>query len=164
MQRVSVDLKNCYGIRTLKHTFDFTSRKAYAIYAPNGSMKSSFAQAFKDVAEGIASKDRIFPARTTVRTITDESGAELTKESVLVLVPYDEFFGHTEKTSTLLVNNTLRKEFEALHEDIDKSRDAFLKAMKARSGGSKKALDDEIALAFMKTTADDAFFLALDRV
>jgi len=45
MNRVTVDLKNCYGIKKLQHTFDFTQRKAYAIYAPNGSMKSSFAEA-----------------------------------------------------------------------------------------------------------------------
>ena len=46
MNRVTVDLKNCYGIKKLKHAFDFTQQKAYAIYAPNGSMKSSFAEAF----------------------------------------------------------------------------------------------------------------------
>ena len=76
---------------------------------------------------------------------------------------YDEFFGHTEKTSTLLVNNTLRKEFEQLHTDIDKAKAEFLKAMKAQSG-SKKELDSEIALAFMKSDDDDSFYLALERI
>lgn len=109
MNRITIDLENCYGIRKLRHEFDFTARKAYAIYAANGSMKSSLAQTFKDIADGKKSVDRIFPTRATTRKITDENGAELPKESVLVLQPYDEFFGHTEKTSTLLVNNKLRR-------------------------------------------------------
>jgi hypothetical protein len=163
MKRVSVKLQNCYGIRKLNHVFDFSHRKAYAIYAPNGAMKSSFASAFKDVADGQPSKDRIFPTRVTVRTITDENGTELPMETVLVLPPYDEFFGHTEKTSTLLVNNKLKKEFEKLHAEIDQSKANFLNAMREQSG-SKKELDREIALAFMKIDNEESFYLALDRI
>jgi hypothetical protein len=125
-------------------------------------MKSSLAQTFKDIADGVPSRDRIFPSRVSARKITDENGAELPKESVLVLPPYDEFFSHTEKTSTLLVNNTLRKEFEQIHAEIDRSKATFLKAMKSQSG-SKKELDTEIALAFMKTDDEDSFYLALER-
>ena len=52
MQKVTVDLQNCYGIKKLKKEFDFSEHRAYAIYAPNGSIKSSLAQTFKDVADG----------------------------------------------------------------------------------------------------------------
>src|SRR5580692_8581772 len=83
MDRVTVDLKNCYGIKNLKYQVDFAQRRAYAIYAPNGSMKSSFAQTFKDIADGEPSKDRIFPTRVSVRKITDENGAELPKAAFL---------------------------------------------------------------------------------
>ena len=38
---------------------------------------------------------------------------ELQKENVITLPPYDEFFGHSEKISTLLVNNKLREEYIA---------------------------------------------------
>lgn len=63
METVSIDLENCYGIKKLQAKFDFSSAKACAVYAPNGSMKSSLAQTFQDVADGATSKDRIFPAR-----------------------------------------------------------------------------------------------------
>ena len=89
MKKVRVELENCYGIKKLKTEFDFSARKVYAIYAPNGVMKSSLAQTFKDIADGTASKDRIFPARSCIRKITDEKGLELPKESVLVIRPYD---------------------------------------------------------------------------
>ncbi len=36
---VKVDLENCYGIKKLKHDFDFRKEKVYSIYAPNGMMK-----------------------------------------------------------------------------------------------------------------------------
>ena len=163
MDQVTIELENCYGIRKLKHQFDFSKKRAYAIYAPNGSMKSSFAQTFKDVAEGQASRNRIFPSRKSVRIIQDESGAELPQESVLVLPPYDQFLKHTEKTSTLLLNNDLRQEYEQLHADINKSKANFLKAMKEQSG-SRKPLDCEIALTFMKSDADEFFYQALERV
>ena len=161
MQKIAIDLQNCYGIKKLKVEFDFSDHQAYAIYAPNGSMKSSLAQTFRDVADGIASKDRIFPDRVCSREIIDESGAELPKESVLVILPYDEEFGHTEKTSTLLVDSKLRKEYEKLHIDIDKSKDTFLKAMKEQST-SRKDLEKEISSTFTKS--DTAFYRALIRI
>jgi len=161
MNKLTIDLVNCYGIKKLRQEFDFSSDNVYAIYAPNGSMKSSLAQTFKDVADGVESKDRIFPTRPCSRKITDENGAVLPKECVLVLPPYDQFYSHTEKTSTLLVNNALRKEYEQLHDEINKAKDAFLNALKEQSG-SKLNLETESSLAFMEV--EGLFYQALFRV
>jgi hypothetical protein len=161
MKKVKVDLQNCYGIKKLLTEFDFSKHSAYAVYAPNGSMKSSLAQTFKDEADATASKDRIFPARASSRKITDENNTTLPKESFLVIRPYDEVFGHTEKTSTLLVDAKLRKEYEQLHIEIDKSKDAFLDALKEQSK-SKKDLEKEISSTFTKSDAE--FYKALFRV
>lgn len=161
MNKLNIELENCYGIKKLKAQFDFSAKKAYAIYAPNGSMKSSLAQTFKDVADGTPSKDRIFPTRPCTRTITDEAGAQLPIESVLVIRPYDEVFGHTEKTSTLLVDAKLRKEYEQLNLDIDKARDALLKALKEQSQ-SKKDIVAEVSSTF--TTSPNDFYKALLRI
>jgi len=161
MKTLNVDLENCYGIKKLSSQFDFSQHKAYAIYAPNGAMKTSLAQTFKDIADATASKDRIFPARVCTRKITDENSFDLPKESVLVVRPYDELFGHTEKTSTLLVDSKLRKEYEELHIDIDISKETFLKALREQSG-SKKDLEKEISSTF--TRRDDQFYVALNRV
>jgi hypothetical protein len=161
MKKLHIDLANCYGIKALKADLDFTQHRAYAVYAPNGVMKSSLAHTFKDLAEGVASKDIIFPARVSVRTITDEKNAPIAKEEVLVVAPYDEVLGHTEKTSTLLVDAKLRQEYEALHRDIDKAKDTFLKGLKEQSK-SKKDLEKEISSAFTKS--DTEFYRALIRI
>jgi hypothetical protein len=161
MNKLNFELENCYGIKKLKAQLDFSQHKAYAIYAPNGAMKTSLAQTFKDIAAGTASRDRIFPDRVCIRKITDETGIDLPKESVLVIRPYDEEFSHTEKTSTLLVDSKLRREYEELHIEIDKSKGIFLKALKEQSN-SKKDLEKEISSTFTKS--DDEFFRALIRV
>lgn len=161
LEKLVLDLENCYGIRKLSTEFDFSNKSVYAIYAPNGVMKSSLAQTFRDIADGTDSCDRIFPARACKRRVEDEKGAALPKESVLVIRPYDETFGHTEKTSTLLVNQKLREEYEALSADIDQAKGALLKALKEQSH-SKKDLEREVSTAF--TTGEDEFFTALIRI
>jgi len=124
-------------------------------------MKSSLAQTFRDVADGSASTDRIFPSRTCSRTITDENGIGLPPESIFVVLPYDAEFGHTEKTSTLLLDAKLRAEYENLYRDIDSAKDALVKALQAQSG-SKKPIEEEVSLAF--TNTDDRFYTALQRI
>ena len=83
MNLVTVDLKNCYGIKSLKLDFDFSKRRAFAIYAPNGAMKSSLAHTFQDAAQDKDSSDRIFPKRETVRSITDEQGVDIEAEQII---------------------------------------------------------------------------------
>lgn len=161
MQSLKIDLTHCYGIKALQYTFDFSARKAYAVYAANGAMKSSFAQVFKDIAENVTSRDRIFTTRISKRTVTDEAGHELAVDSVMVIRPYAEEFAHSEKTSTLLVNAALRKEYEQIHVEIDKTKDRLLKVLKKQSG-SKKDIESEVSLAF--TASEDNFQRALFRV
>lgn len=46
MDTLHVNLTNCWGIQSLEYEFDFRGNnkaRAYAVYAPNGMMKSSFA-------------------------------------------------------------------------------------------------------------------------
>ncbi len=63
MDTVKIYLKNCYGIKSLQRDFDFSKTRAYALYAPNGVMKSSLAQTFQDAAAMGLSADRIFKDR-----------------------------------------------------------------------------------------------------
>jgi hypothetical protein len=59
MNKLKVSLKNCYGIQSLDEEFNFASNpakpkaKAYAIYAPNGLMKTSFSRTFEALAQGM---------------------------------------------------------------------------------------------------------------
>lgn len=163
MDRVTVNLANCYGIKKLQHTFDFSQKSAYAIYAPNGVMKSSLAETFKNAADGENSKDRIFPSRTSSRKIHDESGAEIEGERVLVVLPYDSEFGPTEKTSTLLINAELRREYEQLHASVEEAQAALIAALRKQAGtGARRDFAREVSSAI--TRSPDKFEDAVTRI
>lgn len=163
MNKLNLALEYCYGIHKLDASLDYANTKlpTVSIYAPNGAMKSSLANTFQDIADGRGSKDRIFPERATVRSVTDETGAELAADSILVLRPYEEIPGQNEETAILLVNQALRKEYEALHTDINSARTAFLKALKTQSK-AKRDVEKEIATTF--TTGSDQLYVALNRI
>ena len=150
MKRISVNLRHCYGIKALKHDFDFSNTRVFAIYAPNGAMKSSLALTFKDLSNGQQPKDRIFPDRVTVAEVTDENGADVENDRVFVVLSYDEEFGPSEKTCTLLVDPKLRSEFAELQVRIDEAKQALLGLLKQQSK-SRANLESEISLAIAKT-------------
>lgn len=52
VNKINLNLQNCYGIKKLKKELDFSSSKTVAIYAPNGVMKTSFAKTFSDLFNG----------------------------------------------------------------------------------------------------------------
>jgi hypothetical protein len=110
-------------------------------------MKTSLAQTFQDISTKANSSDRIFGDRKTVRKITDENGDELKPEQVYVLGPYNDKISLTEKTSTLLVNASLKQEYDRLHVEIAKAEAALLEAIK-KQANSKKDFAQEIIGAF----------------
>lgn len=153
MDKLKLQLEHCYGIRKLDVVLNFGSSAAVAIYAPNGSMKSSLASTFQDIADGNASRDRIFPNRATVRVVQDENSANIGAANVLVLRPYEEFSSKGNATATLLVNAALRQEYEALHADVTAARAALITAVKA-TAKTKRPIEREVLSAFAPTDGD----------
>lgn len=145
MKTLSVRLEHCYGIRRLTHAFDFTERAPYSIYAPNGFMKTSLAKTFLDLSRNQNSSDLIFPARASLRSVQDETGAELKSENVFVVEPYREDFNF-EKTSLLLVNQVLKKQYEEALRKIDERKEALFKTLRQRSGLSGRTVTPETEL------------------
>ena len=161
MKKLNVELKNCHGIRELDVALSFANGNAVAVYAPNGTMKTSFAQTFKDLATGQESSDRMFPTRETERRITDENGNELDPDDVVVVLSYDEELGPTASTSTLLVNPALRREYEGLQVDLVEARDQLVAALRNQSR-TKQDVIGTVSRVF--TQEADKFFEALARV
>lgn len=161
MQQLRIALENCYGIRKLDAVLDYSKYTTVAIYAPNGAMKSSLANTFDDIAKGNATRDRVFQDRVTARVVADETDAGLPGDGILVLRPYEESPGQTEETSTLLVNQTLRNEYEALHAGTSAAKAGFIKALRSTSK-TKRDVEKEISEAF--TAASDKFYIALNRI
>lgn len=160
MKKLNVALTNCHGIRELNATFDFKRGNAVAVYAPNGTMKTSLAHTFKDFAKGGDTIDHMFRDRESKRSITDEAGTEIDPADVVVVLSYDEDLGPSKSTSTLLVNAELRKEYEALQTNLLAARAELVAALKTQSG-TKQDVIRTVSQAFMPE--DDKFFEALMR-
>lgn len=140
--KISVDLKNCYGISELVYDFDFTVTNGYAIYAPNGFMKTSLSKTFDDLAKGRETKDLIFPDRVSARVIKNDAGTDIAADSVFVVEPYNADFS-SEKTSLLLVNSDVKRKYDdALKEIADKQSVLFAK-LKQLSGLTGRTITPE---------------------
>jgi hypothetical protein len=159
MNKLKLKFEYCYGIKKLEKEFAFSNR-TYAVYAPNGSMKTSFAKAFKDLMKGEETKDLIYPERKTVREIKNESDIELTKEEVFVIEPYNESY-FSDKESTLVVEKELKEKYEKIYGDLDKEKNSFVKNLKSVSQSTD--CEEEVLSTFSEYEKD-ALFDILERV
>jgi ABC-type dipeptide/oligopeptide/nickel transport system ATPase subunit len=158
MINLKVKLENCYGIKKLEKEFDFSSSQTYAIYAPNGMMKTSFSNAFKDLSAGLDSRDFIFPENITAREITNEMGVPIRQEQVFVIERLHPDF-ESQKVSSLLVNKDLKKEYDSIYLKLEEFKKEFLKNLKVPSG-LKTTIEKEILDTFQKND----FFEILEEV
>lgn len=149
MQRLNIKFENCYGIKKIETSFDFSVGKVYSIYAPNGSMKTSFAKTFKDFSNGKDSKDQIFKSRASLREIKDETNTDLNQNQIFVIEPYLESY-KSEKVSTLLVNNTLKVRYDEILLKIDQEKDILISKLKQLSGltGRTITVESELTKSF----------------
>lgn len=153
MNKIKLKFQYCYGIKKLEKEFNFGNR-TFSIYAPNGSMKTSFAKTFYDYSKDKETKDLAFPNRTTVREILADD-QEINPENIFVIEPYNQDY-QSEKISTLLANKELKKEYEDIHKDIDKIKNELVKKLKQLSGLSarKDSIEDIVKSVFNKNFFD----------
>lgn len=158
MKKLNIKLENTYGIRKLDHTLDFGKTKTYSIYATNGSMKTSFTKTFNDVVNGVDSVDIIFPERVTKRDIKDD-GVDISPGKVFVVEPYNPDY-QSDKTSTLLVNQELKKQYDTIWTGIKNLEGELIKNLIKSSG--RKDTEDEVSEVFISTKGK--FLDAVQRV
>lgn len=159
MNKLKLELENCYGIPSLKSELNFEKGRAISIYSPNGTMKTSLAQTFSDLSAGKESKDIIFPNRTTIRNILIDDNT-LEPDSVFVVEPYSETF-KSDKVSTLLVNADLKSEYDEILSEIEEKKDVLLKSL-AKLSGLKKGCEETFSKDV--THEPNHFFKAIRRV
>ncbi len=154
--KVKVNLENCYGISKLEYNFDFAISAVYAIYAPNGFMKTSLSKTFDDIAKGRSTSDLIFPERPNRRDVTYDDGKAVEAENVFVIEPYNQDFS-SEKTSLLLVNQLLKAQYDAALKAIAARQQNLFAKLKQLSGltGRTVTPESEFCRCFNKKSALD---------
>jgi len=145
MNELKVDLENCYGIKKLKHSFDFTKSKVQIIYAPNGSMKSSFAKTFEDISIQQESKDRIFTERVNHREVLVD-GRDILEDEVFVINRMQN--ADFKSVSTILANETLKKEWDEINTKLNETKKDFVKSIQPLFDLKENAIEQTIQQVF----------------
>ena len=156
---MKIFLENCYGIKKLEHKFDFSNGNTKIIYAPNGIMKSSLANTLDDYSKNIESKDRINPNNKTIRNIYDDGENKVDIDSIFVIKPFEQNF-KTERISSLLVNPSLKTEYDKIYSEISKESDELIKKLKLSAGFQKDFVS--ILTASFKKKENDFMDLLLN--
>ena len=87
IQKIKIDWRNCYGIKELNQEFQFTSGKQiHLIYAPNGSMKTSFAKTMRYLSGQSKEKpcDKLHD-KDKSSFILKADGLDVSKENIFVV-------------------------------------------------------------------------------
>lgn len=131
MKELKLELEYCHGINKFNYNFDLNSD--YLIYAPNGTMKTSFSKTLMEYKECVDSSDVYFPNRTSIRNINIEDDNQLDTNS-LVVIGSDDYEIANEKMTSLLVNPSLKKEYDQVYSSLEKSYKDINKKIKSLSG------------------------------
>lgn len=137
MKKLNIKLENCYGIKKLEEEFDFSECNTFAVYAPNGVMKTSFAKTFRDIATNKKPCDQMNDSLTPVYDVLIEGGTQIASEQVCVIEPYNEkAFSSEDDVLTLLADEDTRKEYLTIYKEIGALKKATLSGLKKITGSS----------------------------
>ena len=150
MKSLRIDLLGCYGIRSLDEQFDFSDgRRHVAVYASNGTVKSSLARTFADIGRG-ESKDRIFE-REYRRSITDNEGRSLSEDRILVIRPYGDTKDAAKASSGILASGRLRSDYDKIRSGLEGKRESLVRSLSRMSG----LAEDRVAEALLRDFGRD---------
>lgn len=136
MQKLTVKLENCYGIKKLEHEFNFSNFKTFALYAPNGVMKTSFAKTLTDYISGENSNDKVFNCTPYTREIKSDNDTDIDQGCVFVIKSFIDTNYTSNELSTLLVRSELREKYEKALKSMADAKSIITKTLKQTTQSS----------------------------
>ena len=145
MEKLEINLENCYGIANLNTEFDFSERSTKIIYAPNGCMKSSFAKTMSAISKGAKPEDEIFTDRKTKYNVSID-GKDIMPKQILVFESNPENYSSKDKMSTLLVNKKLKDRYTEILNSLDSKKTELFRNIKLISGSTNAEMEINMLL------------------
>ncbi len=162
MKKLKIKLENCYGIGKLEYTFDFSMSNSHMIYAPNGSMKTSFAKTFNDISKNdrkIFPCDRMYQNRKTISEVRVD-GSPINHDTILVVDAEDSTFDATKKISNFIASKELKEKYDTIYSELDLQKIEFIKKLKSIS----QSTDCESEFINTFTTEINSFYESLEKI
>ena len=135
MQALKLDLENCYGIKKMNETIDYSNNNVAIIYAPNGTMKSSLAKTFEAIRDDRQVEEKIYGFKSSC-SISDEDNVAISKEQIIVINPFYE--NAYEGQGLLMANEPLRKAYLNIHDSIELKKESLYSKIKEKFGYSNR--------------------------
>lgn len=153
MKQLHIDLKNCYGIGEMNSDIKFGKGKnACVIYAPNGTMKTSFTKTVLDLLENKQPQDKIFKDRATSASIMLDS-KPISIDNCYVFNNQKD--NGNECLSTLLANKQLKERYDAILQRLKDSWNSLRKKLATDSRSSD--CEEEILKTFSNSATTSIF-------
>lgn len=161
MNILEIKLQNCFGIGKLDHKFDFKqlNTNSFLIYAPNGTMKTSFAKTLDLIAKNDTNSmpsDRVYGNRTTTHTITGD-GNPIVAESILVVNAEDSNYDTSTKISSFIASKDLKKKYDEIYTELEEKKAEYIKKLKHVSQSTD--CETEFVNAYSQSPKDTFFEL-----
>lgn len=164
MNHVKINFENCFGIKKFVKDFDFTQHRSILIYAPNGTMKTSFSNTMRLLSQGKANKinDRIHPEKSAVCDVKDENGAGIAPKDIYV-ANADEDVNSEERFSSFLADAALKARYDAIYAELAQSENVFMTCLKQQSK-SDNCKDEFVDVFSLNKDVPDSFLQCLYRL
>ncbi|PIF27870.1 AAA domain-containing protein [Acidovorax sp. 56] len=146
MKKLTVNLQNCYGIQFLEHTFIFDKypreTNSYAVYAPNGLMKTSFSKTFQDISAGNTPKEERYNRPSTCKV--EINGVAVHKELIFSLKSEIDIREESQSITDILVNPENKSEYDKILIELDAAKEKLKTSLQRISKVKKKDVEEFI--------------------
>ncbi|MBO6659572.1 MAG: hypothetical protein JJ909_02680 [Roseivirga sp.] len=146
MNTLNLDLEHCFGIKKLKHSFDFSQSNTQLIYASNGVMKTSFAETFIELSKGKTPTDRLFGKPTRSEVLVD--GTVISKDFIHVVKSFESSINTSQSQTRLLVDQERKNEYDGIIADIAEQKRRLIVELNHTSGVKREDLEGTILKDF----------------
>ncbi len=159
MDKLKINLENCFGIGKLEHEFDYSTSNSNTavIYAPNGTMKTSFARTFDLISKGDPKNlpcDRVHTHRKSKFEIFADSNP-INPQDILVINAEDNGFDASHKISNFLASKELKAEYDKIYLELNDLKSEYLKKLKNVSQSTD--CEGELVNSFSETASVNFF-------
>lgn len=158
MEKLSLNLKNCFGIQAFSEEFSFEKSKVQLIYAPNGVMKTSLAKTFQCIQQSREEPRDVLYNRPAEYSIKID-GQDIKPEEILVVKPFDADF-ESKNLSALLVNSSQKNIYDSIYKEILEARTQISKKLNKLSKIPAEKVEGQIVEDFEV----DNIFEAIEKI
>lgn len=137
MKQLTIDLENCFGIGKFGYEFDFSTLNSYLLYAPNGTMKTSFAKTFDLISKNDKKnvpQELVHGKKSKYNIVADGNAIE--PSQILVINAEDSTFDASNKITSFIASRELKDQYDAIYIELEKVKDELLKKLKHISSSS----------------------------